>query len=120
MSHLCVVGIWNLSIGGKLSDPSPLTHPLWPVSSLILFKNFYEGFAFAAMKVGSTAHSDLMVLPFLAINASCMGFGLLCTTGASLCLMFGSEKALLGGKEGTGEAFTAMDTAIVTLKKKSV
>ena len=48
-----------------------------------------------------------------------MGFGLLCTTGASLCLMFGYEKALLGGKDGTSSAFNAMDTAINTLKTKS-
>lgn len=33
--------------------------------------------------------------------------------------MFGSEKALLGGKQSTGDAFEAMDTAIATLKAKS-
>lgn len=44
-----------------------------------------------------------------------MGFGLMCISTASLCLMFGTEKALMGH----AGALTSMDTAIDLLKIKS-
>ncbi len=45
--------------------------------------------------VGSDDH--ILSLAFLVLNACSMGFGLLCITTSTLCLMFGREKALMGG-----------------------
>ena len=56
---------------------------------------------------------------FLAINACSMGFGLLCITSSTLCLMFGQERALLGGGRKGEDALQAMDAAILILKTKS-
>ena len=45
-----------------------------------------------------------------------MGFGLLCITSSTLCLMFGRERALLGGGTTSEDAIQAMDKAIIILK----
>ena len=71
------------------------------------------------MHVGSDISAKVLVCGFLIVNACCMGFGLLCTTSSSFCLMFGSEKALRGGGQDLANAFSAMDTAIKILKEKS-
>lgn len=48
-----------------------------------------------------------------------MGFGLLCITSATLCLIFGREKALMGGGTTNEDSLQAMDVAIFNLKQKS-
>lgn len=83
------------------------------------YKCFYLGFTFTAMAAATGSESQRLSMVFLAITACSMGFGLLCITSASLCLMFGREKALLGGGTVTEDALQAMDTAIAHLKKKS-
>ena len=74
------------------------------------------GFTFSAMTAAAGSDAQRLSMVFLAITACSMGFGLLCITSASLCLMFGREKALLGGGTFTEDALEAMDTAIFHLK----
>lgn len=71
------------------------------------------------MYAAAGTNNETLTMVFLAITASSMGFGLLCITSASLCLMFGREKALLGGGTTSEDSLQAMDTAIGHLKTKS-
>ena len=51
---------------------------------------------------------------FLTFTSCSLGFGLLCITTASLSLIFGTQKALMGD-----QALTSMDVAVNMLKKKA-
>jgi hypothetical protein len=61
----------------------------------LLFENFI-GFAFGAMYSAHGSEQHFLNLVFLSITACSMGFGLLCITTATLCLIFGTERALFG------------------------
>ena len=77
------------------------------------------GFTFGAMQAAAGSDAQLLNVVFLGINACSMGFGLLCITSATLCLIFGREKALMGGGTTSEDSLQAMDVAIFNLKQKS-
>jgi len=56
------------------------------------------------MKAAAGSDAQILNLIFLAINACSMGFGLLCITSSTLCLIFGRERALLGGGSSNEDA----------------
>jgi hypothetical protein len=76
------------------------------------------GFTFGALNAAAGSDTHLLNMTFLAVNACSMGFGLLCITSSTLCLIFGQQRALLGGG-GSEDGMGAMDTAIKILKGKS-
>jgi len=77
------------------------------------------GFTFGAMQAATGSDAQILSIIFLGINACSMGFGLLCITSATLCLIFGREKALMGGGTTNEDSLQAMDVAIFNLKQKS-
>ena len=62
---------------------------------------------------GGTSSWILQVI-FLAFTSISLGFGILCITTASLSLIFGTQRALMGH-----QALTSMDIAVDMLKRKA-
>jgi hypothetical protein len=83
--------------------------------SLTTMSTLLTGFAFGSLHGAAESDTEVLNIVYLATAACSMGFGMLCISTASLSMMFGREKALLGG----GEAMESFDTAIDILKAKS-
>ena len=83
--------------------------------SLTTMSSMLTGFAFYSMRGAQDSDDTVLNIAYLATAACSMGFGTLCISTASLCIMFGNEKSLMGG----GEALKSLNEAIDTLKSKS-
>ena len=70
------------------------------------------GFCFGGLVLEVESNS-VLTFGYLSATSFSMGFGLLCITIATFCLMFGQGRAL------RGEGLEAIDTAIEQLKSKS-
>jgi len=73
------------------------------------------GFCFGAMRGAADGENKTLIMIYLAFTSCSMGFGLLTISTASFCLIFGNEKALMGGVG----ALSSMEMAIDTLRAKS-
>ena len=71
------------------------------------------GFCFAGLALGEDSTTNLLNLGYLASTSTAMGFGLLCITVASFCLMMGPGRAL------RGVSMEAIDEAVDHMKEKS-
>ena len=72
------------------------------------------GFAFGSLQGAKGHDNETMVVVYLISVSVCMGFGLLCMSTATFCMIFGMERSLMGT-----EALESMDVAIESLKNKS-